>query len=97
MTIQLRLAAFAEALGEAFGQVGAQDAHLREAHVVVDAVEGDLVRVFVVDGECGAGVAVAGLAYGAGIEEVTAVWLDGDGAGQRHREAGRQSARDGQD
>jgi hypothetical protein len=68
--LEVNLAAFAEAGGEAFGEAGHQDSALCGSYVVGDAVEGDGGGFAVVDGEGGAPVAVAGLAYGAGVDEV---------------------------
>ncbi len=64
------LAAFFEAGCEALGEAGHEDAALRGGHVVGNAVVDDAGGFDVVDGVCGAPVMVAGLADGAGIDEM---------------------------
>ena len=67
------LAPLAEALGEAFGEAGEEDAALGGLDVVGDAEVGDGAGVRVVDGVGGAPVEVAGLADGAGVDELAGV------------------------
>ena len=62
-----------QAGGEALRQIGGENFFLRHAQVVRDAVESDDPRIGVEHGERGTPVAIAGLANGAGVDEIAAI------------------------
>ena len=75
------LAAFAEAGGEAVGEAGGEDAGLGGGKIVGDAVEGNGQGFGVIESEGGAPVVIAGLADGAGVDEVAGLGFKGKGQG----------------